>query len=334
AAARWGVPVEEVKAVQHEVIHTPSGKRLGFGLLAIDAAKQPVPRGDALRLKSAADFRYMGKGQIAVVDLVDIGRGKAVYGQDMRLPGMVYAVVARPQVLGARLRSYKSDHVKQMPGVKKVLEIPGYKGAPMFQPLGGVAVVAFNTWAAMQGRKALELNWDEGENASYDSVQYRKLLEKAASSPGKLVRKNGDLDSAVKAAGDRKRVIGDYYIPHLAHASMEPPAATALVAADKSRCEIWTSVQDPETAKKLVASFLGLAPEQVTVNVLLLGGAFGRKSKPDFAVEAALIAQSMPGTPVKLVWTREDDIQHDFYHAVSAERLEAVLGRDGMPITW
>ncbi|MEG0148200.1 MAG: molybdopterin cofactor-binding domain-containing protein [Comamonas sp.] len=334
AAARWGVPVEEVKAVQHEVIHTPSGKRLGFGLLAIDAAKQPVPRGDALRLKSAADFRYMGKGQIAAVDLVDIGRGKAVYGQDMRLPGMVYAVVARPQVLGARLRSYKSDHVKQMPGVKKVLELPGYKGAPMFQPLGGVAVVASNTWAAMQGRKALELNWDEGENASYDSVQYRKLLEKAASSPGKLVRKNGDLDSAVKAAGDRKRVIGDYYIPHLAHASMEPPAATALVAADKSRCEIWTSVQDPETAKKLVASFLGLAPEQVTVNVLLLGGAFGRKSKPDFAVEAALIAQSMPGTPVKLVWTREDDIQHDFYHAVSAERLEAVLGRDGMPITW
>lgn len=334
AATRWGVPVDEVKAVQHEVLHKSSGKRLGFGELAADATKQPVPKGDQLKLKNKADFRYIGKGKTTAVDLADIGRGKAVYGMDRHMPGMVYAVVARPAVLGAKLRSFKAEKTLQMAGVKKVLEIPMYKGAPAFQPLGGVAVVASNTWAAMQGRGALELDWDEGPHAAYDSVEYRKLLEKAANSPGKVVRKSGDIDAVMQSAGDKNLVTADYYVPHLAHASMEPPSATALVAADKNSCQIWTSVQDPETCKKLVAGFLGLKPEQVTVNVLLLGGAFGRKSKPDFAVEAALIAQSMPGTPVKVVWTRDDDIQHDFYHAVAADHLEAVLGSNGQPMTW
>ena len=334
AAARWGVPVDQVKAVQHEVIHTDSGKRLTYGELAADAAKQLVPKGEQIRLKSRADFRYMGKGQIAAVDLADIGQGKAVYGIDQHMPGMVYAVVVRPAVMGAKLRGFKGDKAQQVAGVKKVLEIPAYKGAPAFQPLGGVAVVASNTWAAMQGRKALVLDWDEGSHASYDSAAYRKELEQAAQKPGKVMRKNGDIDAVMKMPGDKKVIAADYYVPHLAHASMEPPSATALVAVDKSRCEIWTSVQDPETCKKLVAGFLGLKPEQVKVNVLLLGGAFGRKSKPDFAVEAALIAQSMPGTPVKVVWTREDDIQHDFYHAVAADHLESAVDSKGMPLTW
>lgn len=334
AAARWGVPVAQVKAVQHEVIHTPSGKRLGYGELAADAAKQPVPQGEALRLKKPADFRYIGKGKLSVVDLSDIGRGKAVYGQDKHLPGMVYAVVARPPVLGARLRNAQKDKALAVPGVKALVDIPMYKGAPAFQPLGGVAVLARNTWAAMKGREALVLDWDDGPNARYDSLEYRKVLEKAANSPGKLMRSNGDLNAVVKQATERNLVKADYYVPHLAHASMEPPTATALLAADKSHCEVWTSVQDAETAKKMVAGVLGLTPEQVTLNVLLLGGAFGRKSKPDFVVEAALIAQTMPGTPVKLVWTREDDIQHDFYHAVAVDHLEAVLDPRGMPLTW
>lgn len=334
AAARWGVPVAQVKAVQHEVIHTPSGKRLGYGELAADAAKQPVPQGEALRLKKPADFRYIGKGKLSVVDLSDIGRGKAVYGQDKHLPGMVYAVVARPPVLGARLRNAQKDKALAVPGVKSLVDIPMYKGAPAFQPLGGVAVVARNTWAAMKGREALVLDWDDGPNARYDSLEYRKVLEKAANSTGKLMRSNGDLNAAVKQATERNLVKADYYVPHLAHASMEPPTATVLLAADKSHCEVWTSVQDAETAKKMVAGVLGLTSEQVTLNVLLLGGAFGRKSKPDFVVEAALIAQTMPGTPVKLVWTREDDIQHDFYHAVAVDHLEAALDPRGMPLTW
>ncbi|MEG2049976.1 MAG: molybdopterin cofactor-binding domain-containing protein, partial [Comamonas sp.] len=167
AAARWGVPVAQVKAVQHEVIHPASGKRLGYGELAADAAKQPVPKGDALRLKKSAEFRYIGKGKIAVADLEDIGRGKAVYGQDKHLPGMVFAVVARPAVLGGKLRSYQKDKALAVPGVKTLVEIPVYKKAPGFQPLGGVAVVARNTWAAMKGREALVLDWDDGLNASY-----------------------------------------------------------------------------------------------------------------------------------------------------------------------
>ena len=334
AAARWGVPLDQVKAVQHEVIHTISGKRLAYGELAADAAKLPVPKGEALRLKKPQEFRYIGKGKLGMADLADIGRGKAIYGQDKHLPGMVFAVVARPAVLGAKLQGYDKDKAMAVSGVKALVEIPAYKGAPGFQPLGGVAVVARNTWAAMKGREALALHWDEGPNASYDSAEYRKLLEQAAASPGKLMRSNGDLQAIAKQAGDKEVLKADYYVPHLAHASMEPPVATALMSADKSRCEIWTSVQDPETAKKLVAGALGLKPEQVTVNVLLLGGAFGRKSKPDFAVEAALIAQTMPGTPVKVVWTRDDDIQHDFYHAVAADRLEAVLDAKGMPKTW
>ena len=334
AAARWGVPVAQVKAVQHEVIHTATGKRFGYGELAADAAKQPIPKGDALRLKKAADFRYIGKGKLAVVDLADIGRGKAVYGQDKHLPGMVYAVVARPAVLGAKLRSAQKDKALAVPGVKALVDIPAYKGAPAFQPLGGVAVVARNTWAATKGREALVLDWDEGPHASYDSAAYRKELEKSANSPGKVLRSNGDLEAAVKNAGNQALVKADYYVPHLAHASMEPPTATALLSADKSHCEIWTSVQAPEAARELVAAALGLKLEQVTVNVLLLGGAFGRKSKPDFAVEAALIAKTMPGTPVKVVWTRDDDIQHDFYHAVAADHLESVLDAKGMPQTW
>lgn len=334
AAARWGVPADQVKAVQHEVIHTASGRRLGYGELAADAAKQPVPKGDVLKLKKPAEFRYIGKGKLGVVDLADIGRGKAVYGQDKHLPGMVFAVVARPAVLGAKLQGYHKDKALAVPGVKALVEIPAYQGAPAFQPLGGVAVVARNTWAAMKGREALEPRWDEGVHASYDSALYRKQLEKSANSPGKLMRHNGDLEAVVKKAGEHKLIKADYYVPHLAHASMEPPTATALLAADKSRCDVWTSVQDPETARKMVAGALNLKPEQVTVNVLLLGGAFGRKSKPDFAVEAALIAQTMPGTPVKVVWTRDDDIQHDFYHAVAADHLESVLDARGMPQTW
>lgn len=334
AAARWGVPADQVKAVQHEVIHTASGRRLGYGELAADAAKQPVPKGDALKLKKPAEFRYIGKGKLGVVDLADIGRGKAVYGQDKHLPGMVFAVVARPAVLGAKLQGYNKDKALAVPGVKSLVEIPAYKGAPAFQPLGGVAVVARNTWAAMKGREALEPRWDEGVHASYDSALYRKQLEKAANSPGKLMRHNGDLEAVVKKAGEHRLIKADYYVPHLAHASMEPPTATALLAADKSRCDVWTSVQDPETARKMVAGALSLKPEQVTVNVLLLGGAFGRKSKPDFAVEAALIAQTMPGTPVKVVWTRDDDIRHDFYHAVAVDHLESVLDARGMPQTW
>ncbi|MFY3435004.1 molybdopterin cofactor-binding domain-containing protein [Achromobacter mucicolens] len=333
AAVRWAVPVAEVKAEQHEVLHAPTGRRLSYGDLAADAAKQPVPAGDALKLKDRSEFRYIGKDQVRLVDLEAIGKGQATYGMDMRLPGMVYAVVARPPVVGGRLRRFDSAKALAVPGVLKVVEIPPMQGAPAFQPLGGVAVVARNTWAARQGRDALEIEWDDGPNGSYDSAAYRQTLQAAARAPGKTMRSQGDAANAWAKAPEAERVAAEYYVPHLAHASMEPPVATVQIKGNSA--EVWTSVQNPAAAKSAVAARLKLEPANVKVNVLLLGGGFGRKSKPDFVDEAAIVARAMPdGTPVKLVWTREDDIHHDYLHTVSVERLEAVMDAQGQVQSW
>lgn len=333
AAARWAVPVAEVKAEQHEVLHAPTGRRLSYGDLAKDAAKQPVPASDALKLKDRSAFRYIGKDQVRLVDLEAIGKGQATYGMDMRLPGMVYAVVARPPVVGGRLRRFDSAKALAVPGVLKVVEIPPMQGAPAFQPLGGVAVVARNTWAARQGRDALEIEWDDGPNGSYDSDAYRQTLQAAARAPGKTMRNQGDAANAWAKAPEAERVAAEYYLPHLAHASMEPPVATVQIKGNSA--EVWTSVQNPAAAKSAVAARLKLDPANVKVNVLLLGGGFGRKSKPDFVDEAAIVARAMPdGTPVKLVWTREDDIHHDYLHTVSVERLEAVMDAQGQVQSW
>lgn len=333
AAARWSVPVSEVRASQHEVIHAATGRRLAYGDLAADAAKQPVPAADQLKLKAPADFRYIGKNEVRLVDLEAIGKGQATYGMDVRLPGMVYAVVARPPVVGGKVRRVDSARALAVPGVIKVVEIPAMTGAPVFQPLGGVAVVARNTWSAMQGRAALEIEWDDGPNGTYDSVAYRQELDAASRKPGKVMRNQGDAPAAWAKAGEAERYAADYHVPHLAHASMETPVATVRIEAGSA--EVWTSVQNPVAALEAVAKRLKLSPEKVKVNVLLLGGGFGRKSKPDYVDEAAIVAQALPdGTPVKLVWTREDDIHHDYLHTVSAEHLEAVVDKDGKVQSW
>lgn len=333
AAARWSVPVSEVKAVQHEVWHQPTDRRLGYGELAVDAARQPVPREDALELKVRAEFRYIGKDRVQLVDLEAIGKGQAIYGIDMRLPGMVYAVVARPPVVGGKLRRIDSTRALAVPGVLKVVEIPVFQGAPAFQPLGGVAVVARNTWAARQGRDALVIEWDDGPNGSYDSTTYRQTLETAVRQSGVVMRNQGDALQAWARAPESERFAAEYYVPHLAHAPMEPPVATVQIRGE--RAEVWTSVQNPMAAHAGVVKRLGFKPENVKVNSLLLGGAFGRKSKTDFVEEAAIVARAMPeGTPVKLVWMREDDIRHDYLHPVSVERLEAVMDPKGQVQSW
>jgi isoquinoline 1-oxidoreductase beta subunit len=198
------------------------------------------------------------------------------------------------------------------------------------QPIGGVAVIARNTWAAIKGREALVINWDDGPHASYDSAAYKAQLEETARKPGKVVRNDGDAEKAL--AGAAKTVSAEYYIPHLPHATMEPPSATARVADGK--CEAWAPVQSPGAARNELAEKLGLKPADVTVNVTLLGGGFGRKSKPDFVLEAALLSRELGGAPVKLVWTREDDLHHDYLHTVSAERLEAGFDPQGKVVVW
>ena len=332
AAARWGVPASEVQARQHTLLHTPTGRRLGFGEVAADAARLPLPAPEQLKLKDPAQFRYIGQGKVRAVDSEAIARGQAQYGMDMRLPGMVYAVVARPPVLGGKLRNVDSAEALKVPGVLRVIELPGFTGAPMFKPLGGVAVVATNTWAAMQGRKALKITWDDGPHGTYNSASYRAELEAAARRPAKMLRDQGDVMQTLAQAKPADKIAAEYYLPHLAHATMEPPVATALVK--DGRCEIWTSVQNPQAALDGVAAQLGLKPEAVQVHPLLIGGGFGRKSKPDYVTEAAMVAKQMEGTPVKLVWTREDDLQHDYLHTVSVERLEAVVNAQGRPTTW
>jgi len=330
AAARWDVPVSEVQARNHAVVHVPSGKSLGYGALAKDASRLPVPAPASLKLKDPAQFRYIGKNSTRNIDGRAIATGRAQYGIDVRLDGMLYAVIARPPVFGGKLASVDATQAMKVPGVIKVVELAGSPAPAMFHPLGGVAVIASNTWSAIKGREALKLRWDDGPNASYESGAFRAAMEKAASQPGKVVRNQGDTMAAL--AGPGKRVTAQYYLPHIAHATMEPPVATARAAGGK--CEVWASVQAPQATRETVAGHLGLKPEDVTVHVTLLGGGFGRKSKPDFAAEAALLSKAMGGKPVKVTWTRDDDLHHDYFHTVSVEHMEAMLGADGRAQAW
>jgi isoquinoline 1-oxidoreductase subunit beta len=341
AAKRWGVDVSDVEAKNHEVIQKSTGKKLGYGELAADASTMGVPTGasqekmgspspGSLSLKDPAQFRYIGKEGTNIVDGFNITTGRAIYGQDVRLQGQKYAVIARPAVMGGKVTSYDATETKKVPGFVQIVEIPAPSYPMAFQPSGGIAVVADNTWAAIQGRKALKIVWDDGPHATYDSQAYRAAMEATARQPGKILRSDGDFAAAYASAD--KKVEAEYYIPHNAHATMEPPSATCRIADGKA--EVWTSVQSPQAAHDLVAKYLELPPENVTVNVTLLGGGFGRKSKPDFAVEAALCSKAVGGAPVKVVWTREDDIHNDFFHTVSVERLEAGLDKDGKVVAW
>jgi isoquinoline 1-oxidoreductase beta subunit len=334
AAASWGVPLGEVEAVNHEMIHRPTNRRIGYGELATAASRLPVPARDTLRLKTPSQFRYIGKGGVGLVDGPEIVTGRAVYGIDAGidpvLDGMMFAVVARPPVYGGKVASYDAAATLKVPGVVQVVEIPGTPPPSEFQPLGGIAVIARNTWAAMQGRQALKITWQDGPNASYDSTAYRATLEQAARAPGEVVRNQGDVAAAMSSAA--RHLEAEYYIPHMAQAPMEPPAATARIV--DGRCEVWTATQAPQATRDRVSKRLGLPFDHVTVNVTLLGGGFGRKSKPDYVVEAALLSRAMNGAPVKVTWTREDDVQHGYYHTVSVERLEAALDASGKPVAW
>ncbi|MBL6615465.1 MAG: xanthine dehydrogenase family protein molybdopterin-binding subunit [Reyranella sp.] len=329
AAVRWSVPVTEVKAENHGIVHGPSGRRLDYGALAKGAAARPVPARDTLLLKGPSQFRYIGK-DVPLIDNFDITTGKATFGIDARVDGMAYAVVARPPVFGGKVNSYDAAKTMKVPGVLKVVVIEPPTEPVVFQPLGGVAVIAENTFAAIKGRSQLEIQWDDGPNASYDSVQYRKSLEEAAAKSGKVVRNDGDVDKALEGAA--KRFTAEYYVPHLAQAPMEPPSATARVTA--AGCEVWASAQNSEAIRTDLSKRFNMPIDKVTVNNLLLGGGFGRKSKPDFASEAAICSHAMGGRPVKLTFTREDDLQHSFFHTVSVERVEAGVDGNGKPVAW
>ena len=328
AASKWGVPVAECRAKNHEVVHAKSDRKLGFGELVSLAAKQPVPKKEHLKFKSPAEYRYVGKN-VPIADMDDILAGHAVFGMDARVPGMVYASVERPPVFGGKVKSYDDAEARKVRGVSKTLTIPPFKPPYGFQPVGGVAVIADNTWAAMQGRRKLKIDWELGPNVSLDSVAYKKTLQETARKACKVARNDGDVDAAFKKA--TKVHEAEYYVPHLAHASMEPPVAIAEFK--NGKVEAWAPTQNPQAVQDTVAKALGIKPADVLCHVTLLGGGFGRKSKPDYVAEAAILSKQL-GKPVKVVWSREDDIRFDFYHAVAAMYLKAATDEKGRPVAW
>jgi len=328
AAQQWGVPEAECATEPHVVVHKASSKKAGFGELAAAAAKLPVPKKDELKFKPQSTWRYVGKGQ-ASYDLEDICTGKAKFGMDARIDGMVYASIEHPPVLGGKVKSFDEKAPLQVKGVSQTIVIDTFAPPHHFQPLGGIAVIADNTWSAMKGRKKLKPVWDNGPHVVYSSDQFKKELQETARKPGKAARNQGDVDAVFAQGG--KVIEAEYYTPHLAHASMEPPVALADYRDGK--VEVWASTQNPQAVQETLAQKLGISKEAVTCHVPLLGGGFGRKSKPDYCAEAAILSKKV-GHPVKVVWSREDDIRFDYYHTVSAMYMKAALGADGLPTAW
>src|SRR3984957_16612067 len=333
AATQWKVPPKECTTEPHFVVHRASGRKLGYGELALAAAKLPVPKKEDVPLKARSEWPYIGKETNSLFDLPDMVTGKAVFGMDATMQGMVFASIEHPPVLGQKIKSYDDKATLKVPGVRKTLTIDTFKPPHQFQPLGGVAVIADNTFAAFKGRKSLKIEWDSSPHSVYNSGPYRKTLEDTSHKPGKVVRNIGDVDAAFAKSGDSgvKIIEAEYYAPHLAHASMEPPVAVAEYRDGKVLA--WAPTQNPQAVQETIASIMGIKKEDVTCHVTLLGGGFGRKSKPDQVAEAAILSKQL-GKPVKVVWNRTDDIQFDFFHSVAAMYLKASVAPDGKPTAW
>ena len=328
AADQWGVPVGEVTARNHQVVHEASNRSIGFGELAEAASKLEVPAVETLTFKDKSQYRYMGK-PMHVSDLDAIVNGTAIFGQDFKLDGMVYASVEHPPVLGGKATSVDSTAALEVWGVQQVIELPYFTPPHGFQALGGIAVIADNTWSTFQGRKALKVEWEDGPNAAYNSAQYKAALQETTRAECTVDRNVGDVDAEFAKGG--KIIEAEYYVPHLSHAPMEPPAAVADFRDGK--VTVWSCTQNPQAVQETVAAALGIPQEDVTAHPTLLGGGFGRKSKPDYCAEAALLSREL-GKPVKVAWSREDDIRFDFFHAVAAMYIKARVGADGKPTAW
>lgn len=327
AADEWGVPLAEVRAHKHGVEHAASGRRLEYADLVARAATLDMPA--TPRLKDPTEFRYIGRSAPGI-DREAIISGSAVYGYDAVLPGMKYACVARAPVFDARIRSYDTAAARAINGVEQFCHIPFSPHARIFRPEEGIAVVADSSWAAMRGRDALQIDWDLGENAAYNTAAYREKLTESVQRKGTVHLARGDADTAL--AGDGQLLEAYYETPMLAQAPMEPPVATAWVH-ENGDCEIWAPVQDSQDVQGLVAEWLGIDRDRVTVNVTLLGGGFGRKSQFDFVLEAVETSRQA-GVPVKLMWTREDDIRNCYFHAEAIQLMRARLDSDGLPTGW
>ena len=323
AAKQWNTALANCHAKNGYVLRSGANDKLSYGELSKAASALPLPLESELSLKSRDQWRYIGQ-PVASLTVPKIIRGQGTYGIDVNRPDMVIAVIARPPQVFGKTGKFNDEAAKKVPGVLQTVKLPDLEQPALFKALGGVAIVAEDTWAAMQGRKALKVEWIDGPNSKYNSNEYRKSLEAESLKPGDVKRNRGDTNKVLAEA--ETKLSADYYVPHLAQSPMEPPAATAEWTGDKLVC--WACVQDAQTTRSTLAGVLGVPPENVTVHATWLGGAFGRKSKPDFVVEAAIIAREV-GKPVKVTWTREDDIQHGYYHSVSAQHFEGAMNEKG-----
>ncbi len=326
AAAKWNVPRSECQAKKGSVLHQKSGRKAGYAELVEAARKLPVPDQEKVQLKDEADFELIGH-PMPRVDIPAKVNGSAQFGIDVRVPQMVFAVVARCPTFGGKAAHFEAGKAKAVPGVLDVFEIPAL-GADKFTA-GGIVVVADSTWSAMKGREALDITWNQGEAVSESSDGMREALRGAAGKPGTRVRNDGDVDKVL--SNGAKKIEAVYEMPLLAHATMEPMNITAHVRPGDA--EVWAPTQSPDWVQGTVASVLGFKPDKVVVHTTLMGGGFGRRYMADFPAEVAQIAKVV-GKPVQLLWTREDDMTHDFYRPATCHRMRGAVDAKGRPVAW
>jgi isoquinoline 1-oxidoreductase beta subunit len=331
AADTWKVDRATCRAERGAVVHAPTRRRLSYGNLVGRAAKLPVPT-DA-PLKDPKDFRLLGT-RATRLDTPEKVDGSAVFGIDVKVPGMLIASIERCRVFGGKVKHYDAAKAKALPGVRAVVPLEatpwtGKDGAWAAGCAAGVAVVADTYWHAFQARKALEIEWDEGQAVSLDSDGIRTELARLADQPGVEAKKVGDPATAL--AGAAQRVEAAYEVPFLHHATMEPMTCTAHVRADG--CDVWVPTQNQTRAQEVAAELTGLPKEKVRIHTTFLGGGFGRRLEPDFVSEAVRVSKAV-GAPVKVIWTREDDTQHGFYRPASYNRFTAGLDGAGNPVAW
>ena len=326
AAKKWEVSPDTCKAQSGCVVHGHPERSFRYGELVADAAALPIPNLKEVPLKSSTEFTVVGHSTHRV-DTSSKTNGTAKFGIDSRMPGMLYAVIARCPVFYGKVASFDAAKARAVPGVKDVVQIEtSGRGA---STTGGVAVVAENTWAAMEGRRALAVKWEEGEAASESTEELRKQFLANAAKPGKVVRNEGNADAALAATP--RTVEAVYELPFAAHVCMEPMNCAVHIQGD--RAEAWVPTQGPQWAQAVIAEIAKLPPERVAVHTTLLGGGFGRRYQADFVMEAAQVAKAT-GKPVMVVWSREDDMQHDFYRPASYHRLQAALDGNGKLTAW
>ena len=325
AARKWNVPETECTTAKSAVMHAASGRKATYGELVPVACAAPCPDAKTVKLKEPTQFTLLGKAT-PHLDIPDKCTGATRFGLDVRLPGMVYAVVARCPTFGGKPAKFDGAKALAVPGVLQVFEIPA-RGTGVFTA-GGVAVVGKTTWAAMEGRKALEITWNHGPSHGENSEALRAAMKEALAKPPVW---NSEPKEDVDGLPAAKHVEAVYEFPFLAHATMEPMNMTIHLRGDK--CEVWSPSQGGEVMAKTVAKELGLQEANVAVHTTFMGGGFGRRYQYDFPTEAAQIARNV-STPVQLVWTREDDMAHDFYRPAGMHRMRGALDAQGNVTGW